>query len=112
MKYSDSQIWTIGRSMKSGIHGSFAAHIGEALMLADIGNRETLIKAFASLFDRVARFNDIDSTFDEAKHEAFIERRMNMLDKKLMQGHISQDDYESMVNDLKDFEKYLKEETA
>ena len=81
-------------------------------MLADIGNRETLIKAFASLFDRVARFNDIESTFDEAKHEAFIERRMNMLDKKLMQGHISQDDYESMVNDLKDFEKYLKEETA
>jgi hypothetical protein len=112
MKYSDSQIWTIGRSMKSGIHGSFAAHIGEALMLADIGNRETLIKAFASLFDRVARFNDIESTFDEAKHEAFIERRMNMLDKKLMQGHISQDDYESMVNDLKDFEKYVKEETA
>ena len=112
MKYSDSQIWTSGRSMKSGIHGSFAAHIGEALMLADIGNRETLIKAFASLFDRVARFNDIESTFDEAKHEAFIERRMNMLDKKLMQGHISQDDYESMVNDLKDFEKYLKEKTA
>jgi hypothetical protein len=100
MKYSDSQIWTIGRSMKSGIHGSFAAHIGEALMLADIGNRETLIKAFASLFDRVARFNDIESTFDEAKHEAFIERRMNMLDKKLMQGHISQDDYESMVKAL------------
>jgi len=86
--------------MKSGIHGSFAAHIGEALMLADIGNRETLIKAFASLFDRVARFNDIESTFDEAKHEAFIERRMNMLDKKLMQGHISQDDYESMVKAL------------
>ncbi len=69
-------------------------------MLADIGNRETLIKAFASLFDRVARFNDIESTFDEAKHEAFIERRMNMLDKKLMQGHISQDDYESMVKAL------------
>ncbi len=81
-------------------------------MVADIGNRETLLKAFASLFDRVARFNDIEPSFDEAKHEAFMERRMNMLDKKLMQGHISQDDYESMVNDLKDFEKYLKEETA
>jgi hypothetical protein len=81
-------------------------------MVSDIGNRETLLKAFESLFDRVARFNDIEPTFDEAKHEAFIERRMNMLDKKLMQGHISQDDYESMVNDLKDFEKYLKEETA
>jgi len=60
MKYSDSQIWTIGRSMKSGLHGSFAAHIGEALMVADIGNRETLLKAFESLFDRVARFNDVE----------------------------------------------------
>jgi len=36
----------------------------------------------------------------EAKHEAFIERRMNMLDKKLYQGHISQDEYESMVKAL------------
>jgi len=100
MKYSDSQIWTIGRSMKSGIHGSFAAHIGEALMVADIGNRETLLKAFASLFDRVARFNDIEPSFDEAKHEAFIERRMNMLDKKLMQGHITQEDYDSQAEYL------------
>jgi len=100
MKYSDSQIWTIGRSMKSGIHGSFAAYIGEALMVADIGNRETLLKAFESLFDRVARFNDIESTFDEAKHEAFIERRMNVLDKKLMQGHINQEEYDIQVNRL------------
>jgi hypothetical protein len=119
MKYSDSQIWTIGRSMKSGLHGSFAAHIGEALMVADIGNRETLIKAFESLFDRVARFNDIEPTFDEVEQKAFIERnkafieqRMSILDKKLYQGHISQDEYESMVNDLKDYEKYSKEETA
>ena len=112
MKYSDSQIWTLGRSMKSGLHGSFAAHIGEALMVADIGNRETLIKAFESLFDSVARFNDIEPTFDEAKQKAFIERRMSILDKKLYQGHISQDDYESMVNDLKDAVKYLEEVTA
>lgn len=69
-------------------------------MVADIGNRETLIKAFESLFDRVARFNDIESTFDEAKHEAFIERRMNMLDKKLMQGHITQEDYDSQAEYL------------
>jgi hypothetical protein len=100
MKYSDSQIYTIARSMKSGIHGSFAGHIGEAFMVADSVNRETLLKAFASLFDRVARFNDIEPKFDEAKHEAFIERRMNMLDKKLFQGHISQDEYESMVKAL------------
>ena len=102
MKYSDSQIWTIARSMKSGIHGSFAAHIGEAFMVADSSNRETLLKAFKSLFDRVARYNDIEPLFDEAKREAFIENRMDRLDKKLMQGHISQDEYESMVNDLKE----------
>jgi len=69
-------------------------------MVADIGNRETLLKAFASLFDRVARFNDIEPSFDEAKHEAFIERRMNMLDKKLMQGHITQEDYDSQAEYL------------
>ena len=100
MKYSDSQIWTIGRSMKSGIHGSFAAHIGEALMVADIGNRETLIKAFASIFYKVARYNDIDPSFNEKKFDDFIEKRMNALDKKLMQGHISQTEYDLIVNEL------------
>lgn len=112
MKYSDSQIYTIARSMKSGIHGSFAGHIGEAFMVADTGNRETLIKAFSGLFDRVARFNDIEPSFDEAKYEAIIEKRMDRLDKKLMQGHISQDEYESMVDDLKMAVNNMKEVAA
>jgi len=112
MKYSDQQLNDMARSMALGTQKSFARHLGEAFLVADSGNRQTILEAFEGLFDRVARFKGIESTFDEAKHEAFIERRMNMLDKKLMQGHISQDDYESMVNDLKDFEKYLKEETA
>jgi hypothetical protein len=100
MKYSDSQIWTIARSMKSGIHGSFAAHIGEAFMVADSGNRETLLKAFKSLFDRVARFNDIEPELDEAKHEAFIERLIDRVDKRLMQGYITQAEYEVMMSTL------------
>ena len=112
MKYSDSQIFTIARSMKSGIHGSFAGHIGEAFMVADSSNRETLLKAFAGLFDRVARFNDIRPSFDEAKYEAIIEKHMSRLDKKLHQGHISQDEYESMVDDLKNAVNNLKEVSA
>jgi hypothetical protein len=112
MKYSEQQLNDMARSMALGTQGSFARHLGEAFLVADSGNRQTILEAFKGLFDRVARFKGIESTFDEAKHEAFMERRMNMLDKKLMQGHISQDDYESMVNDLKDFEKYLKEETV
>ena len=91
---------TIVRSMTSGIHGSFAARIGDALMIADTGNREILEKAFKGLFDRVARFLEIVPLSDEAKHEAFIERRMDMFDKQLMQGKISQKEYEVMVGIL------------
>jgi len=100
MKYSQQQMDTIVRSMTSGIHGSFAARIGDALMIAETGNREILEKAFKGLFDRVARFLDIVPIFDEAKHEAFIERRMDMFDKQLMQGKISQKEYEVMVGIL------------
>jgi|688.fasta_scaffold114462_7 hypothetical protein len=53
-----------------------------------------------NLIAKLENYNAKVTSFDEAKHEAFIERRMNMLDKKLMQGHISQDDYESMVKSL------------
>jgi hypothetical protein len=100
MKYSEQQLNTIIGSMGTGLHGSFASSLADSYLVADSGNREIIIKAFAGLLDRVARFLDIESTFDEAKHEAFIERRMSILDKKLMQGHISQDDYESMVKAL------------
>ena len=100
MKYSEQQLNNIARSMASGTHGSFAGHLGDAFIVADSGNREIIIKGFSGLFDKVARFLDIEPTYDEAKHEAFIERRMNMLDKKLFQGHISQDEYESMVKAL------------
>jgi len=100
MKYSEQQLNNIARSMALGTHGSFAGHLGEAFIVADSGNREIILKGFAGLFDKVARFLDIVPTYNEAKHEAFIERRMNMLDKKLFQGHISQDEYESMVKAL------------
>lgn len=99
MKYSEQQLNEIARSMALGTHGSFAGFIGDAFMVADSGNRETLFKSFEGLFDRVARFKDIEP-FNEAKHEEFIERRMNILDKKLMQGHISQSMYDLMVSEF------------
>lgn len=101
MKYSEQQLNIIARSMALGSHGSFAKALAGAYWAADGTNRETLVSAFEDIFDRVARFKDIEPIFDEAKHEAFIERRMNSLDKKLMQGHISQDEYEVMVGILK-----------
>jgi hypothetical protein len=100
MKYSDQQFNDMARSMALGTQGSFARHIGEAFLVADSGNRETLIKAFSGLFDRVARFKNIEPEFDEAKHEAFIERLIDRIDKKLMQGHISQAEYEVMMSTL------------
>jgi hypothetical protein len=100
MKYSDQQFNDMARSMALGTQGSFARHIGEAFMVADSGNRETLIKAFSGLFDRVARFKNIEPIYNEIRDESFIERRMNMLDKKLMQGHINQEDYDSQVDSL------------
>lgn len=102
MTYTSQQLATIVKSMTSGIHGSFAGRIGDAFTVADSGNQETLLKAFKGLFDKVARYNDIEPSFNEAKIEALIEKHMDRLDKKLMQGHISQDEYDSMVNDLKE----------
>jgi hypothetical protein len=98
--FAEDQVDVIVSSMINGIHGSFARAIGEAYLLADSTNQQIILKSFSSLFSKVASFLDIKPTFDEAKHEAFIERRMSILDKKLMQGHISQDDYESMVKAL------------
>jgi len=100
MKYSEQQLNDMARSMALGTQGSFARHIGEAFMVADSGNRETLIKAFSGLFDRVARFKNIEPVYDEIRGEAFIEKRMDILDKKLMQGHINQEDYDSQVDSL------------
>jgi hypothetical protein len=102
MKYSEKQLNTIVRSMASGIHGSFAGRIGDAFMVAGSDNRAILLKAFSELFDYVARYNDIEPEFDEATHEAFIERLIDRLDKKLMQGHISQSEYDARVSDLKE----------
>ena len=99
MKYSDQQFNDMARSMALGTQGSFARHIGEAFLVADSGNRETLIKAFSGLFDRVARFKNIEP-IHKGIHEILIEKRIDNLDKKLMQGHISQEDYDSQYKDL------------
>jgi hypothetical protein len=101
MKYSEQQLNVIARSMALGSHGSFAKALAGAYWAADGTNRETLLSAFEDIFDRVARFKDIEPTQSES-YKLFIERRISMLDKKLYQGHISQDEYESMANELKE----------
>lgn len=40
-------------AMSSGRYGSFAAHIGDAYLVADSHNKQTLLEAFASLFETV-----------------------------------------------------------
>ena len=50
--------------MALGAYGSFASHIGDAFLVADSANRETLFKAFEGLFDRVANFKDIKPTLE------------------------------------------------
>jgi hypothetical protein len=60
MNYSDQQIDLIVRSMALGTHGGFAKALAEAFMVADSNNQETIIEAFGGLFDRVARFHDIE----------------------------------------------------
>ena len=100
MTYTSQQLDAIMLSMFSGIHGSFASAIASAYTVADATNQEIILKSFSALISKVARFIDIVPAFDEAKHEAFIERRMSMLDKKLMQGHISQEDYDIQASKL------------
>ncbi len=100
MTYTDQQVDAIIRSMASGIHGGFASALADAYAVADSTNQDIILKSFSALISKVARFIDIVPAFDEAKHEAFIERRMSMLDKKLMQGHISQEDYDIQASQL------------
>jgi hypothetical protein len=52
------QAYKAAQSMARGSYGSFAQSIGQALLVADTNNCETLIKAFPSMFERV--FNDIE----------------------------------------------------
>jgi uncharacterized membrane protein len=100
MNYTDQQIDLIVDSMTSGIHGSFARAIGEALMLADSTNQQIILKSFSALFSKVASFLDIEPTQSKSDHELYIERRINVLDKKLMHGHISQEEYDRRVSEL------------
>lgn len=50
-----NQAHKAARAMSSGRYGSFAAHIGDAYLVADPYNQETLLEAFTSLFDKVLR---------------------------------------------------------
>ena len=50
------QYQAAARFMSRGALGSFAAHIGDAYLSADAGNRERLRRSFAALFLRAYNF--------------------------------------------------------
>jgi len=100
MNYSDQQLDRILLSMHLGTHGGFARALAEAFMNADSTNQEIILKSFSALFSKVASFLDIEPTQSKSDHELYIERRIDILDKKLMQGHISQEEYDRRFSQL------------
>jgi hypothetical protein len=55
---TQAQAYKAAQEMARGNYGSFAQSIGQALLVADSTNCETLMKAFSGLFERV--FNNIE----------------------------------------------------
>jgi len=100
MNYSDQQLDRILLSMHLGTHGGFARALAEAFMNADSTNQEIILKSFSALFSKVASFLDIEPTQSKSDHELYIERRIDILDKKLMQGNISQEEYDRRFSQL------------
>lgn len=52
---TQAQAFKAAQTMARGSYGSFAESIGEALLVADSSNCETLLKAFSGLFERVSQ---------------------------------------------------------
>ena len=46
----------VARAMTIGSYGGFAAYIGKAYLVADLGNKEKLLGAFADLFETVLSY--------------------------------------------------------
>lgn len=63
MQYSTDQIVRICNTMIA-IGGSFAQHIGSALLVADSGNRARLEQAFPELLEKYLKLS-YSSTFKE-----------------------------------------------
>ena len=50
---TQDQLQKVARILATGTYGAFATTIGEAYLLADLANKETLTNAFADLFHKV-----------------------------------------------------------
>jgi hypothetical protein len=55
---TQAQAYKAAQSMARGSYGSFAQSIGQALLVADSNNYETLLQAFKGLFERVSESLD------------------------------------------------------
>lgn len=100
---NESQLFKVSKILQDGYYGSFMSAIGCALQLADSGNKERLYTAFGDTFERIyahaLEAERIESSrLSEDQIESYVEKRMNQLDKKLMQGHITQAEYDEQVS--------------
>lgn len=66
INFTSQQVFKIARILQDGHYGSFMSSLGCALQLADLENRERLLKAFNSDFARVYA-NAIDAERLESK---------------------------------------------
>jgi hypothetical protein len=55
---TQAQAYKAAQAMARGSYGSFAQSIGQALLVADSNNYETLLQAFKGLFGRVSESLD------------------------------------------------------
>ena len=102
-----SELFKVSQILKDGQYGSFMAAIGDALQLADSDNAQRLYEAFGDKFEAIyanflkaQEFEAETRTLSEYEIEATVEKHMNRLDKKLMQGHITQTEYDQQVSIL------------
>lgn len=105
MKLNPEQLYKVSRILENGTYGSFMSAIGCALQLADSDNKERLCEAFGDKFEQIyANAQEAErqsaQKLTEEQIEAYVERRIDKLDKKLMQGHITQQDYDREVGIL------------
>ena len=109
-----SELFKVSQILTDGHYGSFMSAIGCALQLADAGNTERLYQAFGDKFESIyanyLKSQEVETgtladkiisrALSEHEIETIVEKHMNRLDKKLMQGHVTQTEYDQQVSIL------------
>lgn len=64
-RFTDDQLDSITRVLRSGTLGSFSAAIGDALRLADTKNTQKLVNAFPDLMHHALAFHNSPNEIEE-----------------------------------------------